>query len=281
MRKVLLFVLPVVLAVIVFLLVIFILSVTSTKKGALQVTSVPQSAVYVNGTMIGKTPLCKCDGQDMIPIGNYTIRLVPTDNTKLPYEEKIAVNQSVLTVVDRTFGEVEKSSGSVITLNPTSKLNTAQFSVVSIPFGASVSMDGNTVGIAPLLLQSITDSDHEVTITKDGYLPKTIRIHGVIGYALKTVVTLAADAISAATASAIQTPLATSSAATKTPQIVILQTPTGFLRVRDAAAIAGAEIAQVHPGEIYQLISEQDGWFAIQLPDKKQGWVTAQYAKKQ
>ncbi|MDE2025536.1 MAG: PEGA domain-containing protein [Patescibacteria group bacterium] len=283
MRRIFLLLLPIFLAVIVFFAVIFILSATSTKKGALQVTSVPQSTVYLDGNMIGKTPLCKCDGDNMLAIGEYTIKLVPVDTTRSPFEEKISINTSVLTVVDRTFGDIGKSSGSIISLIPSNSIKTAQLSVVAIPYGASVSMDNNAVGIAPLLLQSITDSDHEVTIAKDGYTPKTIRIHGVVGYTLKAVITLAADNLSASngSSSGALTPLVATASATDKPQVVILQTPTGFLRVRSSPSLGGDEIAQVHPGETYTYLDEQTGWLEIQLQNGKQGWVSDQYAKKQ
>ncbi|MDE2588997.1 MAG: PEGA domain-containing protein [Patescibacteria group bacterium] len=283
MRRIFLLLLPIFLAVIVFFAVIFILSATSTKKGALQVTSVPQSTVYLDGNMIGKTPLCKCDGDNMLAIGEYTIKLVPVDTTRSPLEEKISINTSVLTVVDRTFGDIGKSSGSIISLIPSNSIKTAQLSVVAIPYGASVSMDNNAVGIAPLLLQSITDSDHEVTIAKDGYTPKTIRIHGVVGYTLKAVITLAADNLSASngSSSGALTPLVATASATDKPQVVILQTPTGFLRVRSSPSLGGDEIAQVHPGETYTYLDEQTGWLEIQLQNGKQGWVSDQYAKKQ
>lgn len=282
MRKVLLLLLPVVLAVIVFFAVIFILNATSTKKGALQVTSLPQSSIFLNGNMIGKTPLCKCDGDNMLPVGDYTIKLVPDDSTQSSFEEKISINPSVLTVVDRTFGDVGKSSGSIISLIPSSSLKTAQLSIVAIPYGASISMDNNAVGVAPLLLQSITDSDHEVTVAKDGYVPKTIRIHGVVGYTLKAVITLAADNLSAtaASSSAGESPTVASSSASTQQQVIILQTPTGFLRVRSSPSLAGSEVSQVHPGETYPYVDEQNGWFEIQLTGEK-GWVSEQYAKKQ
>jgi hypothetical protein len=282
LRKIILLLLPIVLAVGVFFLVIFILSVTSTKKGALQVTSVPPSNVYLNNTFIGKTPLCKCEGDTMLPIGDYTIKLVPLAGNLSAYEDKISVNTSVLTVVDRTFGDVGKSSGSIISLVPSSNPSSAQLSVVAIPYQAGVSLDNNSIGTSPLLIKSITDSDHEVTVTKEGYAAKTIRIHGVIGYTLKAFVTLAADALSnldTSSTSGQTAPAATSSGSTS-PQVVILQTPTGFLRVRNSPSLGGSEIFQVHPDETYPLLDEQTGWYEIQLKNGQKGWISAQYAKK-
>jgi uncharacterized protein YgiM (DUF1202 family) len=59
-----------------------------------------------------------------------------------------------------------------------------------------------------------------------------------------------------------------------------LQTPTGFLRVRDQASLGGAEIGQVKPGETYTLLDEQSGWYKIKF-NNKEGWISSQYAQKQ
>src|SRR5258706_8023174 len=99
MKKLLLILFPILLACVVFGVFLFIVSKTSVAKGALQVTSVPQATVFLNDKEIGKTPLCKCDQQDTLPTGQYTIKLVPKDSSLETYEEKISINPSVLTVV--------------------------------------------------------------------------------------------------------------------------------------------------------------------------------------
>ncbi|MCL5970413.1 MAG: SH3 domain-containing protein, partial [Patescibacteria group bacterium] len=63
-------------------------------------------------------------------------------------------------------------------------------------------------------------------------------------------------------------------------KILILDTPTGFLRVRDSASLSGKEIAQVKPGEKYDFLSEQTGWFEIKLNDGKTGFISSQYSQK-
>lgn len=282
MRKLLLFLLPVLLAVIVFAIFSFFFLRPNNGKGALQVTSLPASTVYINGKPLGKTPLCKCDSTEMLPVGDYTIKLVPLDSSLSSYEDRITINPSVLTVVDRTFGDVGKSSGSVITLSKISQPHLAQLFVTSFPYGATVSVDNNTAGSTPQLVSSITDSDHDIVISKDGYLSKTIRIHGVLGYKLNALIYLATDITNASSSSATATeqPIASPSATTQ-QTVIILSTPTGFLRVRDAASLGGNEITQVHPGETYPLVIQVSGWFEIKLSDGKLGWISSSYAKEQ
>src|SRR5579872_6916198 len=105
MKKLLLISLPVILGITIFSVFAYFLSNFSSGTGALQVTSSPESNVYLNGKLIGKTPLCKCEGSDMLQVGEYDLKLVPTSGNNLSaYEQSVSVNKSVLTVVDRTFG---------------------------------------------------------------------------------------------------------------------------------------------------------------------------------
>ncbi|KKW29589.1 MAG: hypothetical protein UY73_C0012G0007 [Parcubacteria group bacterium GW2011_GWA2_52_8] len=67
-------------------------------------------------------------------------------------------------------------------------------------------------------------------------------------------------------------------------QVLILDTPTGFLNVRAGAGTNTAKIGEVSPGEIYDLVSENTangGWYQIKLADGTVGWVTDQYARIQ
>lgn len=67
----------------------------------------------------------------------------------------------------------------------------------------------------------------------------------------------------------------------QTLQVEILDTPTGFLNVRKGPGTNFAKVAQVKPGEIYELVSEDSGkgWYQIKLDQDLSGWVTKQYAK--
>lgn len=64
--------------------------------------------------------------------------------------------------------------------------------------------------------------------------------------------------------------------------VQILDTPTGYLNVRKGAGTNFEKIAQVKPGEQYELISEvpaNGGWLQIRLDAATTGWVSSQYAK--
>ncbi len=276
MKRFLMWVVPLLIAIPVFIGMVVFLN-QKTGKGGLQVTSVPQSQVYLDGKLIGKTPLCKCERADMISVGDHVVKLVPAGTAFLPFEAKVTIYKSVLTVLDRTFGNGASSAGSVITLTPLADKNATQFFIISFPDKAQVLLDGSPVGVTPLLLKSITASDHEMTLKKDGYKDKVIRVRAAKGYKLSSIVFMGiSDEIVTASASAV----ASSSAAPSVVKILILDTPTGFLNVRESASLGGSIIQKVNPGDSFDLISEQTGWYEIKLTDGKIGWVNSQYASK-
>lgn len=281
-KKILLFLLPFVLAVAVFFVIVFVLNKDS-NKGALQVTANPKSKIYLNDKMIGETPMCRCSGNDMLTPGQYSLKLVSESGDFSPYEEKVTVNPSVLTVLDRNFGEGGLSDSKTITLTKLDDKNASELMVISFPEGVSVFMDGNLLGTTPLTNSNLTESDHELRLSKNGYRDKSIRIRGVIGYKLTMVASLGIlpDLLSSQSATLEASSSAQVSTQPQITKVVILDTPTGFLRVRSEGSLAGSEIGKVSPGETYELIDEMTNWYEIKLSDGKLGWISSQYAKKQ
>lgn len=278
MKKIFLLLVPVFIAIVVFLVVTFFLD-PSFGKGALQVTAIPESNVYLDGKLIGKTPLCKCELQDMLPSGVHDIKIIPTTGDLSTYEERITITKSTLTVVDRTFNN-SSSEGSVINLTSLDNKDLMELFVISFPDKSNVFLDNNIVGSTPLLLKDITQSDHDLTIKKDGYKDKTIKIRTALGYKLNVLVALGINLVSAVA------PSASSSSAEPSPavviqKVVILQTPTGDLNVRESGSLDSAKISKVYPGDSFDLVNEKDNWFEIKLQNGKTGWISAIYAKKE
>lgn len=247
-------------------------------KGALQVTSSVKAKVLLNGKLIGTTPLCKCDAEETIEEGTYSLQLVPEDSSPT-YTTKVKIGKGVLTAVDRTF--LPGSFGSAYTLL-LEKLSSAspQLFISSIPDGALVSIDGNDSGVTPLLVKDISASEHEIELQKGGYGKKTIRIKTVPNYKLIVEATLGTKATENETIPGTET----SPTPTPTPQdqvtVTILSTPTGFLRVRSEANLSSTEIGRVNPGDALPLLSEEAGWFEIKLPDGKTGFISSDFAQK-
>ena len=66
------------------------------------------------------------------------------------------------------------------------------------------------------------------------------------------------------------------------PTVTIRKTETGFLNVRDGASVATPIIAQVNPGDSYELLEENEtgDWYEIQVDDNTAGWVATRYVQK-
>lgn len=256
---------------------------TRSQKGALQVTSTPASKVYLDDKYVGQTPLCKCEATDTLKTGEYTIRLVPEVGGVREYQEKITISEGVLTVIDRRFGADAQSSGSVISLTSLPDKKSTELLVVSIPSKSKIYLDNNFIGETPFLFKNPTVSDHTLRLSNEGYEEKTVRVRTPQGYKLSVVMYLGTDG----SPKEDSTPAVASESAVLTPsvapvsKVTILETPTGFLRVRASASIAAAEIARVSPSETYDLVSEREGWFEIRLRNGSSGFISSQYASKQ
>lgn len=278
--------LSIILAVGIFLTSQFVFS-KSNNVGQLQITSQPEAKVYLDNQYIGTTPICRCAGShggNVLAAGDYTISLQPMQNNASPFIENITITKGVLTVVDHTFGNNGLASGSTLQLIPADTGNNSGIVVTSFPSGANVSLDNNLIGTTPVSYANPTESDHAITLSKNGYMDKTLHIRTPQGYILQAIVYLALN---------VQTPQASPSGTTDeasvsaslspspvVAKVTILSTPTGYLNVRSLPSISSAEIEQVKPGDSLYLLNEQDGWYQVKLPDNKIGWVSNQYAQK-
>jgi len=57
--------------------------------------------------------------------------------------------------------------------------------------------------------------------------------------------------------------------------VTIKETPTGWLRVREKPQ--GKEIGKVYPGDVYQFLAQDNGWYQIKFGDQE-GWISGKYA---
>lgn len=256
----------------------------------------PTATVFIDEQQMGTTPY---ENKKLKP-GEITLRLVPqaaAGTTLASWEGKVRLTPGVQTVIRRAFGEtLAASSGSVLTLD---KLGgkTVAMSVVSTPDAAAVKLDGQSQGFTPLALESVSEGEHQLLLSAPGYQDKLVSAKAVAGHRLIVSVQLAQLAQLAATAS--PTPEASGSPkasptpspkASVTPQaslppkpyVLILDTPTGWLRVRTDSSITATEAAKVNPGQAfpYKDVSSDNNWYQIEFKTGSLGWISAQYAKK-
>lgn len=246
-------------------------------RGALQITSNVKAKILLNGRVIGTTPVCKCDESERIDEGVYTLQLIP-DDTSLTSTAKVTIGSGVLTAVDRTFLPGSYASTYTLYLKKISS-KSPQLFISSLPSGALVTIDGTDAGVTPLLIKDLSLSEHEIELQKGGYNKKTIRVRTVAGYKL------IAEAVLGTIPSANETLPGSEVPSTPTPTtspqtVTILQTPTGFLRVRQESNINSAEIGRVNPGDTLPLLESLDGWYKVQLESGKAGFISSSFAQK-
>ncbi|MBI2621128.1 MAG: PEGA domain-containing protein [Candidatus Levybacteria bacterium] len=272
-RKIILFLTPLLILTILFLLIVIVIN-RNSGKGALQVTSIPSSQIFLEGKYIGKTPLCLCELPQLLEIGDYNIKLVPGQSGYKTFEQKITLYEGVLTVVDRTFDkETAASSATVITLSPIDDRQVAQLLIVSFPNKAQVVLDSNIVGETPYFVD-ITPSDHEIKLLKDGYKEKVIKVKGVLGKKLEVTMNLGIKMD-------LNEKSRTTTPSIAIPKVVVLDTPTGYLNVRSEKSIGSELVTTANPGQILDLISEEEGWYEVKLLDGRTGWISSTYARKE
>jgi len=274
-----------VLAILLILAGIFILvrvaaNVLKPKgRGALQVNSNIRASVTLNGEVLGTTPLYRGDQNESLPEGLYDLKITPEDKNLEAYSAKVKINPGVLTAVERTFLPGSLASSYILMLEK-SQVKNPQIFISSIPDNSLVSIDGTDEGVTPLNLPSISASEHEVEIQKEGFAKKTIRVRAVDGYKLVLNVVLSAGGSSEIEIAPSVSPTAVLTPIPPPNSITIKNTPTGFLRVRSTPSLAGTEIGRVTPSETYEVLEENASWVKIKLKDGQEGWVSKTYTQK-
>lgn len=274
---------------------IFLRTKVKPAQAGIQVDSTPQSKVFINDEEAGTTPLEK-----LVKPGDIALRLLPLEGEFSPWSTKVTLTQNVKTVVRRTFGPTDsQSSGEILSFEKTAG-KTSSLAVVSSPDSAEVVIDGEGVGFAPIK-RDLAQGKHTLKLSRPGFSDRELTVTTEPGYKLTAVVKLA-EIPSEVTPSPAPSPLpsptpkstakasptpAPKAGKTPTPSpkgtlVEILDTPTGFLRVRAEPSTSATESARVTPGNKYPYLEQNKDatWFKIEYEKGKTGWVSGQYAKK-
>lgn len=250
------------------LIVFFFVGFFRPKAAGISVTTTPAAAVFIDGTEVGRTPY---DGTR--DPGEVTLKLVPESESSplSPFETKVTLSSGIKTVIKREFGSSDEvSSGEIISFEKMGGSD-ASLAVISIPDAAQISIDGAVRGFSPYKSSSILAGEHQLIVSAQGYSPRTLSVKTIVGYKLTAFVKLAKSGEEAS-----PTP-APSQISEKQTLILILSTPTGFLRVRSQAGTGGVEVGQIKPGQKFPFIDEDTatGWFKIEYEKGKNGWVSS------
>lgn len=267
-RKILSTILAILGMAIIGLAILYFLGVFKEQEAGILIETDPVATVYIDNLELGKTPF-----EINRKPGEISIRVKPDKINDLvldDYETKISLIPGIKTIIKRDFRESEDySSGATVSFE---KLGGTEsyVTVVSVPDNSQVLIDGRVYGYTPIRVK-IPAGDHNLVVTADKYLEKSLPIRVYKGYKLTASVKLAK---------------ANESVPTSTPvpeeeflfRVKIDKTDVGFLRVREGAGIGFPEVAQVKPGEEYGVIEEGEKgrWYKIKLPEID-GWVSAEF----
>lgn len=255
--------------------ILLFLGVFEVQKGGLLIESDPVSTVYINGEEKGKTPY---DG--LLNPGEVSIRIVPESEGEEvldDYETKVNIVSGVKTILKRVIRETdEDSSGAIVSFEKLGG-DDSSLTIVSVPDNAQVTIDGRVSGYTPLRIK-IPAGDHELNVLSEGYLEKKIPIRVYKGYKLTASIKLAKS----------HEPEPSETGEEVKETIEILDTGTGFLRVRSEPNIASNEVGQVKPGETYEVVEKSENdWYKIKVEVKTnsgesrsfEGWVSGEFIR--
>jgi len=261
----------------------------SNEYGKLNIISSPEASIFINNTIIGKTPY-----DDKYKIGEYLLKLIPegTSTETASWNGKIKVYKNAMTYVNRELGSSDiTSAGEVFT---TEKIDSAtrndpygEVYVETEPQGAIVTLDSDEKGTAPLILSSVLKGEHELSVYMPGFFRRTEKINVDSGYRVNASFKLALDP----TQQKLEDKTKVSSDSAKTNATVTIgANEQGWLRVRIDSSIDATEEAKVKVGEKYELLDEKTGWYKIKFNDNNdglvsgqfnEGWISSEYSTKE
>lgn len=251
-----------------FLFIVTTLSACSAigtnRPSALQVTTKPEASVFLDGKHLGKTPFYS----DQLKAGTHTIKITAQDAT---YVDQIELVENTLTVLERDLAnDFQAQSGQILSLQPGKK----GLFVISQPQDAQLTVDGKFIANTPKLVTELEDGDHKIQVSKAGYQTREFAVKTAGNSQLVADVTLALEA-----AKSIASGISSQPAIQTIARIEVIQTPQGFLRVRQDASTNSPEIGRVKTGDKLEVIQETIGWIKVNF-EGKQGWISADYTKK-
>lgn len=237
--------------------VIFGKSVTS----GISIQSSPsQATVFLDTKEVGQTPF---EDKNL----EYKEYLIKLEKEGASWQGRVKLKPGTITIINRDLATEEaSSSGEILILDKGRGIT-----VVSNPSGGEVEIDGKIYGKTPITI-NLPPGEHTIAISHSNYLKRSIRANLPENFNL----TVSADlALSEADLTTISAPIIS-----QTPTVLVLQTPTGFLRVRDKPSLSGKEIARVNVGDSLVLLEELGDWDRVRLSDGTEGFVSSAYVEK-
>src|SRR3989344_3011660 len=229
------------------------------EKSGIRVLTTPSKAkVFINDELKGETPF---EDTELLP-QEYIIKL---QSGEAIWQRKVKLNTGTVTIINRELSkDLTSPTGEILILEKGQGVT-----FLSTPSGAEVEIDGKVIGKTPGNFQA-GPGEHIFNIASNNYLRRSVKASIPDKYNLIINVDLAVTEVDL-------TPTFVTEEATK---LIVKNTPTGFLRVRDKASLNGKEVARVTPGEELILLEEAVSWDKVRLSNGVEGYVSTSYVEK-
>lgn len=249
----------------------------------LRIVSEPSGAsVFIDGSEIGKTPFSSA----AITTGDYELKIsldgFETQTTRLHIQKGYTLNgsiklfpypvPSVVIAFEGSAGLYDVSSDNTALTSDTKSWvsgilywnKTRGINIDSVGlnkekvFDYFVDYNGNIFSSVGDLIQTKEEFDGLTDTKRGAYLGRKSDGEGVTKEAKDALNTLSALGLASKTAK-------------------VLETPTGWLRVRSEASLNGTELTQITSGSSYTVLEEVTGWVKIKVSETVTGWVSSAY----
>lgn len=269
----------------IFLLVRYFILESQNIYGKVKIVSSPAASIFINNVATSKVPY-----EDKLKAGEYLLKLIPEENATdtASWQRKIKVYKNTLTYVNAELGSTDISTAAdvltVTKMDRMGKNDTGELAIETEPSGAIIYVDNDEKGVSSMTVADIPKGDHELSVFMPGFFRRTQKINVTSGYRINAFIKLAADKTQPSTFqlddAKIATPEAVQTSSGK-QMILIKDTPTGWLRVREDSTINASESGRVNPGQKFELLDEKNGWYKIEFEKNKTGWVSSEYCTKE
>ena len=231
----------------------------SIRKSGIEILSYPTAKVYIDGKEAGMTPY----KNNSLKPGEVDIRLTTGE---MEWNKKVHLENGANTVINREFGKTNDDSGGyILYFESTGDNKRAGLLISSRPDRAAVYIDDEIKGYSPIRIEEVGDGDKKLGVSYPGYKSMNSYVKFINGYQLVVETDLAKEAVTIVSEPSVTESEISSSSTQIQSWIVIKETETGWLKVRESANSSSNEITKVNPGEKYKLLNESNGWYQIDL----------------
>lgn len=269
----------------IFLLIRYFILESQNIYGKVKIVSSPAASIFINNVATSKVPY-----EDKLKEGEYLLKLIPEENATdtASWQRKIKVYKNTLTYVNAELGSTDISTAAdvltVTKMDRMGKNDTGELAIETEPAGTIIYVDNDEKGVSSMTVVDIPKGDHELSVFMPGFFRRTQKINITSGYRINAFIKLAADKTQPSTFLLDDSKIATPEAKqeeTGKQMILIKDTPTGWLRVREDSTINASESGRVNPGQKFELLEEKTGWYKIEFEKNKTGWVSSEYCTKE